>query len=96
VLVHSDIKIEADVPISEPEHSLRHTYLDTTGRPVLSVRASNLIKEHSTKTIRVSYTFPSTQFLHEPLLVISAYFSLFLVAIALLRLDLRISPATTA
>jgi hypothetical protein len=59
----------------------------------VTVFAKNLVKEHYAKSIRVSYDFPSTQILHEPLLVIGAYFTLFIIAMALLRVDLTISKA---
>lgn len=57
--------------------SLHYTYLDTVGRPVVSVTKRNLVESHI-QDFTLQYKFPSILMLQEPLLVVVAFFILFL------------------
>jgi len=87
----SDFKIDATVPISKRTENKKFTYLDVTGRPVVSFRAKNLISEHKDGVIKISYTFSSSDILKEPLLLVAGYFAFFLACIFYFRFELSIS-----
>lgn len=69
--------------------SLHYTYLDTTGRPVISVTKRNLVENHI-QNFKLKYTFPRLLMLQEPLLVTVALYLLFLLVITYVRLDFSI------
>ncbi|KAG7165132.1 Dolichyl-diphosphooligosaccharide--protein glycosyltransferase subunit 1-like [Homarus americanus] len=66
------------------------TYLDTVGRPVVSVTKKNLVESHI-QDFTLHYQFPSILMLQEPLLVVIAFFILFITVIFYVRLDLTLS-----
>lgn len=70
--------------------SLHYTYLDTKGRLVVSVSMKNLV-EHHIQDFELSYVFPRILMLQEPLLVVGAFYLLFLLVIIYVRLDFCIS-----
>lgn len=69
--------------------SLHYTYLDITGRPVISVTKRNLVENHI-RNFKFKYTFPCLLMLQEPLLVAIALYLLFLLVITYVRLDFSI------
>lgn len=69
--------------------SLHYTYLDTTGRPVISIAKKNLVENHI-QNFKLKYTFPRLLMLQEPLLVAVALYLLFLLVITYVRLDFSI------
>jgi Ribophorin I len=61
--------VGTDVPFAvEESFGKKYTYLDTTGRPVLYLRKSNVVEEHN-QEFSVTYTFNFLHLLQEPLLV---------------------------
>ncbi|KAK9510254.1 hypothetical protein O3M35_005077 [Rhynocoris fuscipes] len=69
----------------------RHsTYLDTKGRPVVTVTKKNLVENHI-QQFELDYVFPRILMLQEPLLVAFAFYLLFLLVIIYVRLDFSIS-----
>lgn len=70
--------------------SLHYTYLDTTGRPVISISKTNLVENHI-QSFRLNYSFPRLLMLQEPLLVTVALYLLFLLVIVYVRLDFSIN-----
>ena len=68
---------------------LHYTYLDTTGRPVVSVTKKNLVENHI-QNFKLKYTFPKLLMLQEPFLVAGALYLLFLLVILYVRLDFSI------
>ncbi|XP_063976396.1 dolichyl-diphosphooligosaccharide--protein glycosyltransferase subunit 1-like [Diachasmimorpha longicaudata] len=69
--------------------SLHYSYLDTFGRPVISVTKRNLV-EHHIQDFKLKYNFPRILMLQEPLLVAMALYLLFLLVIIYVRLDFSI------
>ncbi|XP_015124677.1 dolichyl-diphosphooligosaccharide--protein glycosyltransferase subunit 1 [Diachasma alloeum] len=69
--------------------SLHYSYLDTFGRPVISVTKRNLV-EHHIQDFQLKYNFPRILMLQEPLLVAVALYLLFLLVIIYVRLDFSI------
>ncbi|XP_014213080.1 dolichyl-diphosphooligosaccharide--protein glycosyltransferase subunit 1 isoform X2 [Copidosoma floridanum] len=83
------IKLELPYNATRLPDSLHYTYLDTTGRPVVSVSKKNLVENHI-QNFRLKYKFPKFLMLQEPLLVAVALYFLFLLVILYVRLDFSI------
>merc|ERR1712137_31943 len=90
-----DVKITSPVHTTEHSESVRPTYLDTSGRLVFTLRASNLVAEHRQHNLVVTYRFSTSAMIQEPLLLVGAYFILFVVAIIIFHSDFRIDNSST-
>ena len=78
-------------PCSVPlQDSVLLTYLDVTGRPVITVSKTNLVENHI-QDFRIGYRFPVWMAVREPLMVVAAFLLLFLLVIIYVRLDFSIS-----
>ncbi|XP_020289035.1 dolichyl-diphosphooligosaccharide--protein glycosyltransferase subunit 1 [Pseudomyrmex gracilis] len=84
-----NLQLELPYPATRLSDSLHYTYLDVTGRPVVSVTKKNLVENHI-QNFRFKYTFPRLLMLQEPLLVAVALYLLFLLVITYVRLDFSI------
>lgn len=82
--------IETPYPVEQQSDSLQYTYLDTVGRPVVTITKKNLVESHI-QDFTLHYQFPSIIMLQEPLLVVVAFFILFISVILYVRLDLTLS-----
>eukprot|EP01114_Cavostelium_apophysatum_P001422 TRINITY_DN1121_c0_g1_i1.p1 TRINITY_DN1121_c0_g1~~TRINITY_DN1121_c0_g1_i1.p1 ORF type:complete len:638 (+),score=160.45 TRINITY_DN1121_c0_g1_i1:103-1914(+) len=87
-----NIDVHTPFPIDEKSWATHFTYLDTSGRPVLILTKRNVVGEHN-QYFQVTYNFSSTSLMHEPFLLIAAYFTFFLTVMAYVRLNLKIGPA---
>lgn len=87
--VHN-IDLVTPYPVKRLSDSLHHTYLDTTGRLVITLTKNNLIENHI-QDFHLRYKFSSVLMLQEPLLVVIALYSLFLLVIMYVRLDFSIA-----
>ncbi|KAK7066455.1 proteasome regulatory particle base subunit [Halocaridina rubra] len=85
-----NVVIETPYPVEQLPDSLHFTYLDTVGRPVITVTKKNLVESHI-QDFTLHYQFPSVIMLQEPLLVVVAFFILFITVILYVRLDLTLS-----
>ena len=84
-----DFKLNLPYAATRLPDSLHYSYLDTTGRPVISITKKNLVENHI-QNFRLKYTFPRLLMLQEPLLVAIALYLMFLMVIAYVRLDFSI------
>lgn len=84
-----NIELSLPYPVTRLPDTLHYTYLDTTGRPVLSITKRNLVENHI-QNFKLKYTFPRILMLQEPLLVAAALYLLFLLVITYVRLDFSI------
>lgn len=66
------------------------TYLDTSGRAVIVAHKNNLVDSHI-QDFEIHYTFSKLRLLHEPLLVVAAFYLLFLTVIVYVRMDFSIT-----
>ena len=87
----SGIKVSSTSTITKRTEDKKFTYLDVSGRPVISFRAKNIISEHKDQVIIVNYTFSSSEIFKEPLLLVAGYFAFFLLTIFFFRFELNIS-----
>ncbi|KAJ7638806.1 Ribophorin I [Roridomyces roridus] len=69
--------------------STHTTYLDTTGRPAITLRFTDLTEKHALP-LYVSYKVPLSAHLKKPIAVAVAFFSVFVFGLAARRIDLRI------
>lgn len=84
-----NVKLIAPYAVERSSDALHYTYLDVTGRPVITFRKSNLVENHI-NDFNVKYNFNKIMMLQEPLLVVGFIFAIFLIIIVALRLDFSI------
>eukprot|EP01025_Chloroclados_australasicus_P045055 TRINITY_DN4914_c0_g1_i4.p1 TRINITY_DN4914_c0_g1~~TRINITY_DN4914_c0_g1_i4.p1 ORF type:complete len:628 (-),score=65.44 TRINITY_DN4914_c0_g1_i4:266-2035(-) len=88
--------ITYSVPFSTvEEYSKKWSYLDTGGRNVLILQKGNVVRNQNLDFV-VSYQFPPYDLLHEPMLLVIAYFVLFLTFIVGSRIDLSVGKDQSA
>lgn len=85
-----NIVIETPYPVEHHPDTVLFTYLDTIGRPVVTISKTNLVESHI-QDFTLHYQFPAIIMLQEPLLVVVAFFILFITVILYVRLDLTLS-----
>lgn len=91
ILPEGSKNFELNLPydVKRLDDSLHYSYLDTTGRPVITLTKRNLVENHILD-FSLKYNFPRLLMLQEPLLVVLALYLLFLVVIVYVRLDFSI------
>merc|ERR1719369_433935 len=89
----TDLQLDTPFPISRGEDKKHYTYLDTPGRTVvvLSTGPGQLLTEAHIQDFQLQFTYPHRTMLTEPLLLVSAFLLLFLLAIVYVRLDFSIT-----
>ncbi|KAK2177069.1 hypothetical protein NP493_619g00046 [Ridgeia piscesae] len=85
-----DIKLITPYTVNRGRNSFHYTYLDTVGRPVIMASKDSLVEQHI-QDFEIRYTFPKWMLLQEPLLVVTAFYLLFVIVIVYVRLDFSIS-----
>jgi oligosaccharyltransferase complex subunit alpha (ribophorin I) len=81
-----DIQVSAPYTVDQAR-TKRYTYLDSElngGRPVLILRAKNLVPEHD-KEVHISYSFKQQRMVVEPLMLVATFFFLFVVSTVIAR-----------
>lgn len=84
------LEFSAPFPVSREADQLHFTYLDTLGRPVVVAHKTNLVEQHI-QDFQLSYQFDKLRLLQEPLLVVGAFYLLFIIVIIYVRLDFSIT-----
>lgn len=85
-----NVDLKTPFPVERDNDKLHYTYLDTMGRPVIILRKTNLVEQHA-QDFELRYTFPKYLLLQEPLLVVGAFYLLFITVIIYVRLDFSIT-----
>jgi len=87
----SDISVSVPFEV-ETSYDRTVTYLDvaSVGRPVVVIKKNNLVNDHN-QNFQVKYSFSKTAMLFEPMLLIGAFFSFFVILIIILRIELSIT-----
>ncbi|KAI0638058.1 oligosaccharyl transferase alpha subunit [Trametes polyzona] len=85
----TDIDYFAPYPALSEQITKHITYLDTIGRPKITLKYKELTDKH-TGTIYVTYKVPFRAHLQKPLAVATAFLGLFAVALTWKRVDVRI------
>ncbi|RZF37283.1 hypothetical protein LSTR_LSTR005615 [Laodelphax striatellus] len=84
------ITLTTPYPIERLPDSFHYTYLDTKGKPVVSIKLKNLV-EHHIQDFEINYVFPRLLMFQEPILVATALYLLFLLVVVYVRLDFSIT-----
>lgn len=84
-----NIKLITPYTVERKPDTLHYTYLDITGRPVITFRKTNLVENHI-NDFNVKYQFSRIMMLQEPLLVVVFLYLFFLFVIVWMRLDFSI------
>ncbi|KAK6111603.1 Ribophorin I family protein [Brugia pahangi] len=86
-----NFKLTTPYSVTRLPDELHFTYLDTTGRPVITVEKDNLVDFHI-QMFTLHYEFDRMQLWREPFLACAAFATLFIAVIIYVRLDFTISP----
>jgi len=87
----TNIEVKTPYTMTRREDGLHHTYLDTTGRTVVHLYTNKLLTENHIQDFQISFNYPHRSMVTEPLLLVFAFFLLYLVTIIYVRLDFSIS-----
>ncbi|KAI0347194.1 oligosaccharyl transferase alpha subunit [Trametopsis cervina] len=85
----SDVEFHPPFPATVNSISNHITYLDTTGRPAITLKYSQLTDRH-VGVIYIEYRVPFSAHLKKPIAVATALFSVFVLAFTWKRVDTRI------
>ncbi|XP_058819683.1 dolichyl-diphosphooligosaccharide--protein glycosyltransferase subunit 1 [Topomyia yanbarensis] len=85
----TNIKLIAPYSVTRNLDTLHYTYLDTTGRPVISFSKKNVVENHIAD-FNLKYNFSRVMMLQEPLLVVGFLYIMFVLVIIWMRLDFSI------
>lgn len=86
----SNMALSTPYDIVKGENTLHYTYLDTMGRPVIVAYKNNLVEQHI-QDFELHYNFQKIMLLQEPVLVVLAFYLLFVLVIIYVRLDFSIT-----
>jgi len=92
ILPEGSKNIELKVPfdVERKGDEIHYTYLDTTGRPVVVLNKLGLVEQHI-QDFELHYSFSKHLLLQEPMLLVGAFYLLFLIVIIYVRLDFAIT-----
>lgn len=85
----NNFKLETPYQTKQLPETLHYSYLDTTGRPVITITKNNLVENHI-QNFKLKYHFTKFMMFQEPLLVVTALYLLFLMVVVYVRLDFSI------
>ncbi|KAJ7682815.1 Ribophorin I [Mycena polygramma] len=85
----TNVEFATPFPAISSSMSTHVTYLDTVGRPTITLHFRDLTERHA-QPIYVSYNVPLSAHLKKPIAVAVAFLSVFAFALATRRIDLRI------
>ncbi|WVQ83289.1 hypothetical protein IAT38_005428 [Cryptococcus sp. DSM 104549] len=85
----TDIQVIAPFSVDSIEHSIHKTYLDTTGRSVVTLKKALCTEQHA-QTVYVTYLYPFSATLQKPLTVTSIVGGLFVLGMGLRRVNYSI------
>jgi len=87
----SDIELSTPYPVAREKDGQHFTYLDTTGRTVIVFKSIGELTENHIQDFQLQFIFTHRSMLMEPLLLVSAFFLLFLLSILYVRMDFSIT-----
>jgi len=86
----TNIELNTPYSMTRRDDDKHYTYLDTTGRTVVTFYTDKLLTENHIQDFQIGFTYPHRSMVMEPLLLVSAFFLLYLVTIIYVRLDFSI------
>jgi oligosaccharyltransferase complex subunit alpha (ribophorin I) len=85
-----NIQYSTTIPLVSTSTSLHRTFMDTTGRTMLTLNAINIVDDVRDRELIVTYDYPLLAGLRKPLVIFTAFLSLFVAAWAIGSLDVGI------
>lgn len=85
-----DIELKVPFEVERAGDEVHYTYLDTLGRPVVVIKKTKLVEQHI-QDFELHYSFKKINLIQEPLLVVGAFYLLFIIVIIYVRLDFAIT-----
>jgi len=85
----ADIEWATPFDVDSVDDALHFTHLDTTGRPVLILRKSNVVRYHH-QIFTVKYHFASYNILREPAVLFAAFMGFLILAMVYYRVELGV------
>ncbi|MQM14110.1 hypothetical protein Taro_047041 [Colocasia esculenta] len=96
VLPEGSKDFDSYIPFSAKQgKEIKYSHLDIIGRPVLVFEKSNVVPEHN-EPFLVYYRFNNLSLLREPLMLIVAFFLLFVAYIVYMHVDITISKSSAS
>ncbi|KRZ68818.1 Dolichyl-diphosphooligosaccharide--protein glycosyltransferase subunit 1 [Trichinella papuae] len=90
-----NIRVKPPYDVEQYPNSLHYTYLDVTGRPVITMHKRHLVENHI-QDFELYYTWESSKIVREPIMVAVAFMVFFCTIIFFVRLDFSIVKDTSA
>ena len=84
-----DIRVDTPFPVDSKQETLTFTYLDTTGRPTITLEKKNVVDEF-VGPILVTYKYDPIRLYQKPLAVAVALFVVFIALSVYMSIDLSI------
>merc|ERR1712088_9988 len=84
-------KLATPYPVKRGSDGLHFTYLDTKGRPTITVRNVGRMTEKHIQDFQLEFRFSKISMLREPLLLVVAFFTFFALAMIYVRLDFALT-----
>ncbi|KAH7329010.1 oligosaccharyltransferase alpha subunit [Stachybotrys elegans] len=78
-----NVKFHADIPemsLVESSIDIHKTYLDTTGRTMLTIKARNLVDDFRDRSLIISYETPFMATLRKPAMIFASFMAIYVVA----------------
>ncbi|CAL3973259.1 hypothetical protein PZA11_005541 [Diplocarpon coronariae] len=85
-----NVHYSTTVPVASAGISLHRTFMDTTGRTCLTLKAINIVDDLRDRELIVTYDYPLLAGLRKPLVIFTTFMSLFFAAWAIGGLDVSI------
>jgi len=87
----SNQELSTPYPVQRKGDTTHHTYLDTTGRPVVVITNKGVLTESHIQNFQLQFKFSHSSMFMEPLLLVTAFLLFFLLSIIYVRLDFSIT-----
>ena len=69
----TDLELSTPYSMTRGEDTLHYTYLDTTGRTVVSLYSNKLLNESHIQDFQLGFSYPHCTMLAEPLILVAAF-----------------------
>jgi len=89
-LNNSNVEVFTPFPVDSISHSIHKTYLDTTGRPEITIKKQACTEKHA-QTIYITYDYSLSAQLQKPMAVSAVLAGLFLLGAGMRRVDFGIN-----
>ncbi|KAF2760133.1 Ribophorin I [Pseudovirgaria hyperparasitica] len=86
-----NIKFDTSIPLIASDTTLHHTFMDTLGRPTVSLTAINLVDDLRERDLIITYDYAFLAGFRKPIVIFSALVAVFTVAWVVGSIDVSIA-----